>query len=97
MSPRRLFSSDQIIAALHRAGFVEARKTTGSHQTLKKEKPDGGHYVTVVPMGKPEVPEGTLKSILQLAHISYQEFLELAGVKQKRSKKVKGSPSSKPL
>lgn len=80
----RLFSSSKVTAALRRAGFEQARKSKGSHATFVRPRPDGGHDVTVVPLGKKEIPKGTLDRILQLAGISYEEFLDLAKVKRKR-------------
>ncbi|MCG2768730.1 MAG: type II toxin-antitoxin system HicA family toxin [Chloroflexota bacterium] len=82
MTKRRLFSSDQIIAALQRGGFEIARKT-GSHMSLSRERPDGGHDVTVVKMGEPEIPKGTFDSILRLANVDYDDFLIWAKVKTK--------------
>ena len=78
MTRARLFSSDQIIRALERAGFEKAR-SRGRHAAFKKEKPDGtGHYVTIVPLNRPQVPRGTFESILEQAHLTYDEFLKLA-------------------
>ena len=64
MSKRRLFSSDEIINALLRCGFELARKSKTGHQTLKRPRPDGRHDVTVVPMGKREIPKPTFDDIL---------------------------------
>ncbi len=78
MSPRRLFSSDEVIAALERAGFV-ARKGRGGHGAWIKAEPNGGHRVAIVPLARREIPLGTFRSILKQAGLSYEEFLELAG------------------
>lgn len=83
MSKRRLFSSDEIINALLRCGFELARKSKTGHQTLKRLRPDGRHDVTVVPMGKKEIPKSTFDSILELANVEYDEFLDCAKVKRK--------------
>lgn len=82
MIRQRLFSSREIIRALERAGFAHAR-SAGSHASYTRPKPDGsGHHVVVVPLDKPEVPRGTFESILEQAHLSYDESLALARVKR---------------
>ncbi len=97
MSPARLFSSEQIEAALERAGFTLARKSAGSHQAYAKELADGRHLVVIVPHGKHEVPKGTLRSILKQACLTEDEFAALAGIKQKgRSKQRPAGPESGP-
>ena len=84
MSRRKLFSSDQVIAALVRDGFEPKRKSkSGSHQTWHKHLPTCEHKVTSVILGKKEIPKGTFDSILELAGIDYERFLELAKVKRK--------------
>lgn len=83
LSGRRLFSSDEIIKALIRCGFEPTGRSGKSHQTLKRPRADGRPDVTVVPMGKKEIPKGTLDSILQLANLEYDDFLECAMVKRK--------------
>jgi predicted RNA binding protein YcfA (HicA-like mRNA interferase family) len=87
MSSRRLFSSDEIIAALIRCGFEPTGRSSKNHQTLKRPRSDGTHDVTVVPMGKKEIPKGTLQSILHLANVEYEEFLDGAKVKRKGRKR----------
>jgi predicted RNA binding protein YcfA (HicA-like mRNA interferase family) len=86
MSSRRLFSSDEIIRALIRCDFEPTGRTSKNHQTLKRPRSDGAHDVTVVPMGKKEIPKGTLDSILQLAKLDYDDFLDCAKVKRKGRK-----------
>ena len=89
MSKQRLFSSDEIINALLRCGFVLARKSKKGHQSLKRQRPDGGHDVTVVPMGEKEIPKPTFDSILKLAKLDYDDFLACAKVKRKGRKRKK--------
>jgi predicted RNA binding protein YcfA (HicA-like mRNA interferase family) len=86
MSTRRLFSSDEIISALTRCGFAPTGRTSKNHQTLKRPRSDGTHDVTVVPIGKKQIPKGTLDSILQLAKLDYDDFLDCAKVKRKGRK-----------
>jgi predicted RNA binding protein YcfA (HicA-like mRNA interferase family) len=78
----RLFSSAEIIAALQRGGFEQARKSKGSHAAFKRRRPDGTHDVVIVTLDQKEVPRGTLDSILAQANISYEVFLNLAKVKR---------------
>ena len=83
MSRRCLFSSDEIINALLRCGFElhgEARK---GHQALKRQGGGRRPDVTVVPIGKREVPKGTFDSILELANLEYEDFLDCAKVRRK--------------
>jgi predicted RNA binding protein YcfA (HicA-like mRNA interferase family) len=89
MRKQRLFSSDEIINALLRCGFELARKSKKNHQTLKRRRPDGRHDVTVVPIWEKEVPKGTLDSILKLANLDYDDFLDCAKVKRKGRKRRK--------
>jgi len=89
MKRQRLFSSDEIIAALQRGGFELARKKGGSHQAFTRQRPDGGHDVAVIPIGKREVPRGTLSAILKAAHVDFDEFLTWAKVKRKESRSQK--------
>ena len=86
MNRKRLFSSDEVIAALQRAGFETFRKSRGSHQTYKRQRPDGRHDVTVVPLGISFFPKGTPNSILEQCGISYEEFMDLTTVKRKDKK-----------
>jgi len=76
MSKLPLLTSDEIINALLRGGFEIARKSKGSHQTLKRARKLGGTDVTVVPIGRKEIPRGTLQSILKLANVEVEEFLD---------------------
>jgi predicted RNA binding protein YcfA (HicA-like mRNA interferase family) len=89
MSSRRLFSSDEIIRALLRCGFEATGRTSKNHQTLRRPREDGTHDVTVVPIGKKEIPKGTLDGILRLANLEYDDFLDCAKVKDKGRKRHK--------
>lgn len=89
MSRQRLFSSDEIINALLRCGFELTGRRGKNHQTLKRPRTDGRHDVTSVPMAKREIPKGTLDSILELANLDYDDFLECARVKRKGRKRPK--------
>lgn len=70
-------SSAQVIKALQKAGFVEAPKRgKGSHRAFHKMEPNQRTYLVIIPKRK-EIPRGTLKSILDQANLSVDEFLEL--------------------
>jgi len=66
-------SGREIIRALERLGFVQARQR-GSHVVMKKSAPEGS-VGCVVPLHD-EVAIGTLHSILKQAKISADEFLK---------------------
>jgi len=73
-----LCSSDEIISALRKDGFRPKRKSKrGSHQVFTKRLSTGHTRVVPVPLGKKEVPRGTLTSILRLAGIPRERFMEL--------------------
>ncbi len=65
-----LLSSDQVIAALQRGGFLKASQK-GSHLKMV----NGGRKA-IVPRHD-EVARGTLKSILEQAGLDLDEFLGL--------------------
>ncbi|ADL41973.1 YcfA family protein [Caldicellulosiruptor obsidiansis OB47] len=73
MSPKYpVLKPQEIIRALKKAGFREVSQK-GSHFKLKKENPTS---IVIIPMHE-EVARGTLKSILEQAGISLEEFLKL--------------------
>jgi predicted RNA binding protein YcfA (HicA-like mRNA interferase family) len=71
--------ASEVIRALERLGFVQVRQR-GSHVVLKKqiidENQDIAEIGCVVPLHKKTVAVGTLKSILNQAGVSVEEFLE---------------------
>lgn len=74
-----LCSSAQVIRVLEREGFRPRRKKSkrGTHRAYVKDKIDGGRLTAIVVLAQKEIPRGTLKSILEQAHISNDEFLKL--------------------
>ncbi|MCE9645276.1 MAG: type II toxin-antitoxin system HicA family toxin [Chloroflexi bacterium] len=68
-------SGREIIRALEKLGFVQARQR-GSHVVMKKSTPEGSAGC-VVPMHN-EVAIGTLNSILKQAKVSAEEFIKAA-------------------
>ncbi|MBI2433400.1 MAG: type II toxin-antitoxin system HicA family toxin [Candidatus Hydrogenedentes bacterium] len=75
MSKLPLCSSAQVEAVLKRLGFKEVKRGKGSHRPYAKVSKDGKVLATVLVLGKKEIPRGTLKSILELAGISPEEFI----------------------
>ena len=67
-------SGKEIIRALERLGFVQARQR-GSHVVMKKSAPEG-NVGCVVPLHH-EVAIGTLNSILKQAKVSADEFMKV--------------------
>ena len=64
------------MAALKRLGFTAGKKSKGSHQGYTCSC-EGRSHVTVVPMGKPRIPTGTLHNILNLARcVTHEQFVE---------------------
>lgn len=73
----RLLSSDKLVAALIKDGFHPRGKSRrGSHQVFRKELPEGAKNV-VVPLGKKEIPRGTLRSILRQAGLTERQLADL--------------------
>ncbi|MBI1886473.1 MAG: type II toxin-antitoxin system HicA family toxin [Chloroflexi bacterium] len=58
--------------ALQRAGFEPAR-TPGSHLTMEKREASEV-ITTVIPLGRRELPRGTLRGILRLARLTQDDF-----------------------
>jgi len=76
MSSLPLVSSKEVIAALKRAGFKEAKRTRGSHCKMVLEGPSGKkEAVTVVVLGKNPIPRGTLDRIIHMAKMTPEEFI----------------------
>jgi predicted RNA binding protein YcfA (HicA-like mRNA interferase family) len=55
----------------------KGKSKAGSHQVFVKALPNGRKRVVPIPIGKREVPIGTLLSILRLAGITRERFVEL--------------------
>lgn len=73
--------ASEIIRALERLGFVRVRQR-GSHVILKKQLVEEGEEQEiievgcVVPLHRKTIAVGTLKSILNQAGVSVEEFLQ---------------------
>jgi len=68
------FSADEVIRKLRRAGFVFDRQAKGSHEIWWNPQT---HARTTVPHHPGDLPEGTLRAILDQAGLSIEEFLQL--------------------
>ena len=73
-------SACEVIHALERLGFVQVRQRGSTYIILKKQIVDENQDVTeigcIVPLHNKTVAVGTLKSILNQAGVSIEEFLE---------------------
>ncbi|MEH2316135.1 type II toxin-antitoxin system HicA family toxin [Nostoc sp.] len=73
--------ASEVIGVLERLGFVQVRQR-GSHVILKKQLVEEGEgqkvieVACVVPLHRKTIAVGTLKSILNQARVSVEEFLE---------------------
>jgi predicted RNA binding protein YcfA (HicA-like mRNA interferase family) len=72
MPPVPAVRGDKLIRALERAGFTVTR-IKGSHHRLRH--PDGRSTTVPVHAGQ-DVPKGTLRTILQDANMTIDEFLK---------------------
>ncbi len=69
--------SNKVITALIRDGFQPRGKSSrGSHQVFRKELPDGARNV-IVPLGRREIPRGTLGSIMRQAGPTAKHLTDL--------------------
>jgi len=67
----KLFSSQDIIKALQKRGFIYIAQK-GSH--VKFRKPGNPTLTAIVPAGRKEIPYGTLRSILRQANINEDDL-----------------------
>ncbi|KAB8332530.1 addiction module toxin, HicA family [Scytonema tolypothrichoides VB-61278] len=74
-------TASEVIRALERLGFIQVRQR-GSHVILKKQIAQEGEEQNVievgcvVPLHRKTIAVGTLKSILNQAGVSVEEFLD---------------------
>lgn len=70
-------SSQQLIAALRRAGFEDApRRGKGSHHALMRSDAEGRVRLVIVPERR-DLPRGTLHAVLQQAGLTVEELADL--------------------
>lgn len=67
----KLYSSNQIIKVLAARGFIFISQK-GSH--VKFRKHGRPNLVVIVPVGRKEIPMGTLRSILRQANLREGDF-----------------------
>jgi predicted RNA binding protein YcfA (HicA-like mRNA interferase family) len=68
------FSADEIVRKLRRAGFIFDRQAKGSHEIWWNPET---RMRTTIPRHPGDVPEGTVRAILDQAKISIDDFLHL--------------------
>ena len=77
MTKLPIISSKEIVKALRAAGFENAPKRgKGSHIAMMKTKGAFRPRLVVVP-GRKSLPKGTLRSILDQAGLTKEEFIKL--------------------
>jgi predicted RNA binding protein YcfA (HicA-like mRNA interferase family) len=72
------------MSALLRLGFVpDPNPSGGSHLSMYRGRPDGAKDVTVIILGRKEIPRGTLRGILRLGNISESDFFRAVGKRRR--------------
>lgn len=70
-------SSDEVLTALRKIGFVSAPKRgKGSHTALYRSDVSGKTWLVIVPKRR-DLPQGTLRAIIEQAGLTRAEFLNL--------------------
>jgi predicted RNA binding protein YcfA (HicA-like mRNA interferase family) len=70
-------SSDEVLQALRKVGFVYAPKRgKGSHTALCRTDASGKTWLVIVPKRR-DLPQGTLRAIIEQAGLTRSEFLKL--------------------
>ena len=70
-------SSDEVLKALRKIGFVYAPKRgKGSHVALYRTDASGKMWLVIVPKRR-DLPQGTLRAIIEQAGLTPTEFLNL--------------------
>jgi len=64
------------VAALRRLNFIDMPATGSSHHTMWRPRLDGTKDVTVIVLGKKEIPRETLRSALKLGNVSIEDFIK---------------------
>ncbi len=68
---------DECIKTLQKAGFYISRQK-GSHIQMRRDEPQPARTVPI-PISKKPLPRGTLRSIIRLAGLTVEEFIEFLG------------------
>ncbi len=70
-------SSDEVLKALRKIGFVYAPKRgKGGHAALYRTDANGRTRLVIVPKRR-DLPQGTLRAIIEQAGLTRSEFLNL--------------------
>ena len=70
-------SSDEVLEARRKIGFVNAPKRgKGSHAALYRTDASGKTWLVIVPKRR-DLPQGTLRAIIEQAGLTRSEFLKL--------------------
>jgi len=70
-------SSDEVLKALRKIGFAYAPKRgKGSHAALYRTDASGKTWLVIVPKRR-NLPQGTLRAIIEQAGLIRSEFLKL--------------------
>jgi len=70
-------SSDEVLKALRKIGFVYAPKRgKGSHAALYRSDASGKTWLVIVPKRR-NLPQGTLRAIIEQVGLTRSEFLKL--------------------
>jgi predicted RNA binding protein YcfA (HicA-like mRNA interferase family) len=75
MSRLPAVNPNDCIKALEKAGFYVSRQK-GSHVQMRRDEPQPARTVPV-PISKKPLPRGTLRSIIQQAGLTIDEFVAL--------------------
>ena len=68
----KLLSSAQVIAVLEQKGFVFVSQK-GSHIKYRK-KSEAEALTVIVPSGRKQIPQGTMRSILRQSRLALADF-----------------------
>ncbi|MEK9180305.1 MAG: type II toxin-antitoxin system HicA family toxin [Patescibacteria group bacterium] len=68
----KLLSSREVVSILQKNGLAFVSQK-GSHAKYKKFR-DGHEIVVIVPVGKKEIPMGTLRSIVRQSQLPKEKF-----------------------
>ena len=68
------FTYADVAAKMRRAGFKFDRRAKGNHEIWRNPV---NRRRTMVPHGRGDIPEGTLRAIVKQAGLSVDEFLRL--------------------
>jgi len=80
--PLPLVSSNRVLTALRRLGFIDGPAKGSSHLSMHRLRADGKIDVVSVVLDQNPMPRGTLHGILKTGNVSHLDFLKALGVKR---------------